>query len=190
MALAHKGLDFRSMPTTFTGVASVEEGMSKIVPVIRDGHKVVADSFDIALYLDEAYPDLRLLFLFAIGGLTGVFLGTLSVDVHLHDTYFVIAHFHYVMFGGTVIGFMAGIHYWWPKMTGKMYNETLGRIGTPQGVRPRGPVRPVEPPRPRGLPHGQPRRPLLGDHVFRGGDQMLAQAPRVVAVAQYRRFSR
>ena len=72
---------------------------------------------------------LAFLFLFAIGGLTGVFLGTLSVDVHLHDTYFVIAHFHYVMFGGTIIGFLAGIHYWWPKMTGKMYNETLGRIG-------------------------------------------------------------
>jgi len=62
MALAHKGLDFQSMPTTFTGVPSVEEGMSKIVPVIRDGHKVVADSFDIALYLDEAYPDRPTLF--------------------------------------------------------------------------------------------------------------------------------
>ncbi len=72
---------------------------------------------------------LSFLFLFSIGGLTGVFLGTLSVDVHLHDTYFVVAHFHYVMFGGTFIGFLAGIHYWWPKMTGKMYNETAGRIG-------------------------------------------------------------
>jgi cytochrome c oxidase subunit 1 len=72
---------------------------------------------------------LSFLFLFTIGGLTGVFLGTLSVDVHLHDTYFVVAHFHYVMFGGTIIGFMAGIHYWWPKMTGRMYSETLGRIG-------------------------------------------------------------
>ncbi len=72
---------------------------------------------------------LSFLFLFTIGGLTGVFLGALSVDVHVHDTYFVVAHFHYVMFGGTIIGFMAGIHYWWPKMTGKMYNETLGRIG-------------------------------------------------------------
>ncbi|HVT82871.1 MAG TPA: cytochrome c oxidase subunit I [Phycisphaerae bacterium] len=72
---------------------------------------------------------LSFLFLFTIGGLTGVFLGTLSVDVHLHDTYFVVAHFHYVMFGGTLIGFMAGIHYWWPKIWGKMYNETWGRIG-------------------------------------------------------------
>jgi cytochrome c oxidase subunit 1 len=72
---------------------------------------------------------LSFLFNFTIGGLTGVFLGTLSVDVHLHDTYFVVAHFHYVMFGGTLLGFMAGVHYWWPKITGRMYNETLGKIG-------------------------------------------------------------
>jgi cytochrome c oxidase subunit 1 len=71
---------------------------------------------------------LSFIFNFTIGGLTGVFLGTLSVDMHLHDTYFVVAHFHYVMFGGTMLGFMAGIHYWWPTMTGKMYNETLGAI--------------------------------------------------------------
>jgi cytochrome c oxidase subunit 1 len=70
---------------------------------------------------------LAFLFLFAIGGLTGVFLGTLAIDVHVHDTYFVVSHFHYVMFGGTIIMFVAGIHYWWPKITGKMYNETLGR---------------------------------------------------------------
>ncbi len=72
---------------------------------------------------------LSFLFLFTIGGLTGIFLGALSVDVHLHDTYFVVAHFHYVMMGGTIIAFIGGIHHWWPKMTGKMYNETLGRIG-------------------------------------------------------------
>src|ERR1700691_4425384 len=69
------------------------------------------------------------LLLFAIGGLTGIFLGTLSVDVHLTDTYFVVAHFHYVMMGGTVIAFIGGVHYWWPKMTGRMYSETWGRIG-------------------------------------------------------------
>ena len=66
--------------------------------------------------------------LFTIGGLTGVFLGTLALDIHLHDTYFVVAHFHYVMVGGTVFGFLSGLHYWWPKMTGKMYNETVARI--------------------------------------------------------------
>jgi cytochrome c oxidase subunit I len=71
---------------------------------------------------------LAFLFLFSIGGLTGIFLGALSVDVHLHDTYFVVAHFHYVMMGGTFIAFLGGIHHWWPKMTGKMYNETQGRI--------------------------------------------------------------
>jgi cytochrome c oxidase subunit 1 len=68
---------------------------------------------------------LSFIVLFTVGGLTGLFLGTLSVDVHLHDTYFVVAHFHYVMVGGTVIGFVGGLHYWWPKMTGKLYNEKL-----------------------------------------------------------------
>jgi cytochrome c oxidase subunit 1 len=72
---------------------------------------------------------LSFLFLFGIGGLTGLFLGALAVDVHLHDTYFVVAHFHYVMFGGSVIAFLGGLHYWWPKMFGRMYNELWGRIG-------------------------------------------------------------
>ena len=69
------------------------------------------------------------LILFTIGGLTGIFLGALSVDVHLHDTYFVVAHFHYVMMGGTVMALLGGIHYWWPKMFGKMYSEFWARIG-------------------------------------------------------------
>ncbi len=68
------------------------------------------------------------LFLFTIGGLTGIFLGALSVDVHLQDTYFVVAHFHYVMMGGAVMGMLGGLHYWWPKMFGKMYSEFWGRI--------------------------------------------------------------
>ena len=71
---------------------------------------------------------LSFLFLFTIGGVTGIMVGALAVDIHLHDTYFVVAHFHYVMMGGTVIAFLGGIHYWWPKMTGKLYNETLGKI--------------------------------------------------------------
>ena len=70
---------------------------------------------------------LSFLFLFAIGGLTGIFLGALAVDIHLHDTYFVVAHFHYVMMGGAVIAFLGGLHYWWPKMTGRMTDERLGR---------------------------------------------------------------
>jgi cytochrome c oxidase subunit 1 len=69
------------------------------------------------------------IFIFTIGGLTGIHLGTLATDVHLHDTYFVVAHFHYVMMGSALIGMIGGLHHWWPKMTGKMYNETLGRIG-------------------------------------------------------------
>ncbi len=72
---------------------------------------------------------LAFLWVFAIGGLTGVFLSTMSVDLHLHDTYFVVAHFHYVMMGGAITAFMGGLHYWWPKFTGKMYNEGQGRIG-------------------------------------------------------------
>jgi len=71
---------------------------------------------------------LTFLFLFTIGGVTGIMVGALAVDIHLHDTYFVVAHFHYVMMGGTVMAFLGGIHYWWPKMTGKLYNETLGKI--------------------------------------------------------------
>lgn len=63
------------------------------------------------------------LFLFAIGGLTGIFLGSLAVDVHVHDTYFVVAHFHYVMMGGAMMGLLGGIHYWWPKMFGRMYSR-------------------------------------------------------------------
>ena len=71
---------------------------------------------------------LSFIFLFTIGGLTGLFLAALSVDVHLHDTYFVVAHFHYVMMGGTVMGLFAGLHYWWPKMFGKMYPEKLAKV--------------------------------------------------------------
>ena len=66
--------------------------------------------------------------LFLIGGLTGLYLGTLAVDIHLHDTYFVVAHFHYTMMGSALIGFIGGLHHWWPKITGKMYNENAGRF--------------------------------------------------------------
>lgn len=71
---------------------------------------------------------LSFLFLFSIGGLAGMFLGALAVDVHLHDTYFVIAHFHYVMMGGTLMAFLGGLHFWWPKMFGRMYSEKWGTI--------------------------------------------------------------
>jgi cytochrome c oxidase subunit 1 len=66
---------------------------------------------------------LSFLVIFAIGGLTGVILGTLSLNIHLHDTYFVVAHFHYVMMGSTAMAFFAGLHHWWPKMFGVMYSR-------------------------------------------------------------------
>ena len=72
---------------------------------------------------------LSFLFIFSIGGLTGLHLGTLATDIHLHDTYFVVAHFHYVMMGSALIAMIGGLHHWWPKMTGRMYNENAGRIG-------------------------------------------------------------
>ena len=66
--------------------------------------------------------------LFTIGGLTGLFLASLSLDVHLTDTYFVVSHFHYIMVGGSVMAYFAGLHFWWPKITGRMLPETWARI--------------------------------------------------------------
>jgi cytochrome c oxidase subunit 1 len=66
--------------------------------------------------------------LFLIGGLTGLFLGSIGLTVHLTDTYFIVAHFHYVMVGGQVLAYLGGIHYWWSKITGRMYSEFWGKI--------------------------------------------------------------
>ena len=66
--------------------------------------------------------------LFTLGGMTGIFLAALGMDIHLTETYFIVAHFHYVMVGGMVSAVMAGLHFWWPKMTGRMYPESLGRL--------------------------------------------------------------
>jgi len=66
--------------------------------------------------------------LFTIGGLTGLFLASLAVDVHVTDTYFVVAHFHYIMVGGMVMAYMVALHYWWPKITGRLYSHLLGQI--------------------------------------------------------------
>ncbi|MDQ6678516.1 MAG: cytochrome c oxidase subunit I [Acidobacteriota bacterium] len=66
--------------------------------------------------------------LFTIGGFTGLFLAAMGMDVHLTDTYFVVAHFHYIMVGGAILGYLGGIHFWWPKMTGRMYNESWSKL--------------------------------------------------------------
>jgi len=66
--------------------------------------------------------------LFTIGGMTGLFLAALGIDVHVTDTYFVVAHFHYIMVGGAVMAYLGGVHYWWPKISGKMYPEGLARL--------------------------------------------------------------
>jgi cytochrome c oxidase subunit I len=72
---------------------------------------------------------LAFLWVFTIGGLTGIFLAVMGVDIHLHDTYFVVAHFHYVMMGGAITAFLGGLHYWFPKAFGVMYNERTGQLG-------------------------------------------------------------
>jgi cytochrome c oxidase subunit 1 len=66
--------------------------------------------------------------LFTLGGLTGVMVATLGIDVHVHDTYFIVAHFHYIMVGGTIMGYLGGLHYWWPKISGRLYPAFLSRL--------------------------------------------------------------
>ena len=66
--------------------------------------------------------------LFTIGGLTGLFVATLGIDIHVHDTYFVVAHFHYIMVGGAIMGYLGGLHFWWPKMVGRLYPEFPSKI--------------------------------------------------------------
>ena len=71
---------------------------------------------------------LAFIFLFSIGGLTGLINGALATNIHIHGTYFIVAHFHYVMFGGAAFAFFAGLHYWFPKITGRMYNESRAKV--------------------------------------------------------------
>jgi cytochrome c oxidase subunit 1 len=66
--------------------------------------------------------------LFMLGGMTGIFLAATALDVSLHDTYFVVAHFHYIMVGGSVMAYLGGIHFWWPKVTGRLYSQAWARF--------------------------------------------------------------
>lgn len=91
-------------------------------------------NFTATMYRGSISVDSPMLFalgfigLFLIGGLTGLFLANLGVDVHLHDTYFVVAHFHYIMVGGALMGYLGAIHFWWPKISGRLYNEFLAKV--------------------------------------------------------------
>src|SRR5256885_17148740 len=66
--------------------------------------------------------------MFVIGGLSGIYLAAVPIDIHVSDTYFVVAHIHYVLFGGSLFTIFAGVYYWFPKMTGRMFDERLGKL--------------------------------------------------------------
>ena len=137
--------------------------------------------------------------LFTVGGLTGIMLGSLGIDVHVHDTYFVVAHFHYIMVGGTIMAYLGGLHYWWPKMSGRMYPGDLGQAVGPAGFRR---VQPhVLPPVHSGLSGNAPavlrvsarvsgvERPVLGGGLDPGG-WLPAAAGLFCVVAEVRREGR
>ena len=118
--------------------------------------------------------------LFTIGGLTGLFLAALAMDQHVHDTYFIVAHFHFIMVGGMVSAYFAGLHYWWPKITGKLYSRPWSRLAVaahlrrvhahlPAPVHPGVPGdAPPLPPVPAGVPGAQRDVVGRGEHP-RGG---------------------
>ncbi|GAB4136048.1 MAG: cbb3-type cytochrome c oxidase subunit I [Planctomycetota bacterium] len=107
-----------SFLTFFVGIPTAIKEFSWVATVWKGS---------IALTAPMLYA-LSFLVIFAIGGLTGIILAALSTNIHLHDTYFVVAHFHYVMMGSTALAFFAGVHHWWPKMFGRMYSETAAKI--------------------------------------------------------------
>ncbi len=119
---------FMSGQTTYAGAVFSFLTFAVAIPTAIKVCNWVATLYQGSISLDTPMLyALSFLFLFTIGGLTGIPLATLSTDIVFHDTYYVVAHFHYVMFGGTIIAFFAGLHYWWPKMFGRMYNEFIAK---------------------------------------------------------------
>jgi cytochrome c oxidase subunit I len=120
----------------FTSSQSIYAGMvfSFISYAVAIPSAVKVFNWTATLYKGSVSYDTPMLYalgfigLFLIGGMTGLFLAALGLDIHMHDTYFVVAHFHYVMVGGTVLAYLGGLHYWWPKMFGRLYPEAWGRF--------------------------------------------------------------
>ena len=121
----------------FTSSQSVYAGMvfSLISFVVAIPSAVKVFNWTATMYKGSISYDTPMLYamffigLFLIGGMTGLFLAALGLDVHVHDTYFVVAHFHYIMVGGALMGYLGGLHFWWPKITGRMYPEGWARFG-------------------------------------------------------------
>jgi cytochrome c oxidase subunit I len=120
---------FVSSQSDFAGIMFSVLTMFVGVPTAIKVFNWVATMYKGSIRLDAPMLfALGFLFLFSIGGVTGIMLATIGMDVHFHDTYFVVAHFHYVMVGGTLMAFMGGIYYWFPKMFGKMCNDAMARV--------------------------------------------------------------
>lgn len=120
---------FLSSQSVYTGIV-----FSFITYLVAIPSAVKAFNWTATLYKGSITFEAPMIFvigfmgLFTIGGLTGLFCANLAVDVHIHDTYFIVAHFHYIMVGAVIMGFMGGLHFWWPKITGRMYPENGGRL--------------------------------------------------------------
>lgn len=122
----------------FTSSQSIYAGMvfSVLSMMVAIPSAVKVFNWTATLYKGSISYDTPMLYafgfvgLFTIGGLTGLFLGTLGLDVHVHDTYFVVAHFHYIMVGGAIMGYLGGLHFWWPKITGRLYPEAWAKLSS------------------------------------------------------------